>query len=412
MKAQYWLIGVVAFAIVAPACTSTTTLPSASVDQVNRALAVAPQEDSVATPAGWRPRSCVHEIPNGAYVSATGLVRRVDGSTFQLAACSRSSEPTIPRLGRWQTRLLGPADSSWMEWTVDTLASGNTFHHLNATWKVPPVPSGSYSGTQVYYTFPGFQNGYFIVQPVIQYGYNGDFGGSYWTAASWRCHNRDNCHHGTPIVIYPGDSIVGNMILHDCVGTACTWLISTIDVTQGTHSDWSVSDEDIYAWSTGGAVEVYGLTSCNQYPSVGVFYKGISLTDKYSSSVSPTWEKHFQSSPNPSCNFSIDATAATVSLYHAPDLANYISNDSTSYFTARASGGFPSYSYYWEWCADECGGDGPSLAKSVRPLTVEHGWQVLDSTIPTVYWTMSGSILRSTVTDSRSGQVVATYALP
>ncbi len=69
-----------------------------------------------------------------------------------------------------------PVNNGWMEYAYYALASGHTFHQLNAGWRVPPAPAGSYSGTQTYYSFPGLENGSYIIQPVVQYGYNGAFG--------------------------------------------------------------------------------------------------------------------------------------------------------------------------------------------------------------------------------------------
>src|SRR2546425_8344311 len=41
----------------------------------------------VRTPAGWYHRSCVHEIEEGALVEKDGLVRRRDGTTYQIPKC-------------------------------------------------------------------------------------------------------------------------------------------------------------------------------------------------------------------------------------------------------------------------------------------------------------------------------------
>ena len=44
--------------------------------------------DSVATPAGWKPRACVQGVPNGAHIALNDLVTLPDGSTYLLLPCS------------------------------------------------------------------------------------------------------------------------------------------------------------------------------------------------------------------------------------------------------------------------------------------------------------------------------------
>ncbi len=102
-----------------------------------------------------------------------------------------------------------------------------------------------------------------------------------------------------------------------------------------------------------------------------------------------------------------------------PPLSAYITADTaTSTYTAHVSGGTPSYSYYWEWCAIECGG-GEALRTPVRtslqrahPNTVEHGWHDVGYYTSSICWVMSESTLRLTITDAASMQVVAYYTVP
>jgi hypothetical protein len=104
-----------------------------------------------------------------------------------------------------------------------------------------------------------------------------------------------------------------------------------------------------------------------------------------------------------------------------PALSVYITGDTaTSRYTAHPSGGVPGYSYYWEWCASECGsGGGDALRAPQRlsggggsPKTVAHGWNDVLYDGATVCWTMSESTLRVTVTDAVDTQVVAYYFVP
>lgn len=50
-------------------------------------LGAARPEPFGATPAGMRPISCVHEVPNGAHVDTSGTVTLPDSSTYELPEC-------------------------------------------------------------------------------------------------------------------------------------------------------------------------------------------------------------------------------------------------------------------------------------------------------------------------------------
>jgi hypothetical protein len=114
------------------------------------------------------------------------------------------------------------------------------------------------------------------------------------------------------------------------------------------------------------------------------------------------------------------STIADYAVAHIPPpaLGAYITADTaTAIFTAHVSGGVPSYSYLWEWCAIDCGGDDlrapvrqPSGA--IRPLQVEHGWHDVGTYTASICWTMSFSTLRLTVTDAASTQVLAYFTVP
>ena len=114
---------------------------------------------------------------------------------------------------------------------------------------------------------------------------------------------------------------------------------------------------------------------------------------------------------------------ATYVLAHTtpPALSADITGDTaTSIYTAHPSGGVPAYSYYWEWCAIDCGGGGGSalraparpLSRGVQPNTVVHGWHDVGYDTASICWTMSESTLRMTITDTHSTQVVAYYTVP
>jgi hypothetical protein len=276
-------------------------------------------KDYVATPAGWYHRSCVHEIENASRVDKDGLVTRRDGTTYQIPKCLYRVYAAQPG-----TEPLSPADTGWIEYAYSSQPPGASYQQLNGSWTVPVRPLAPYSGVQVYYAFPGIESSApaFILQPVLQYGYNGDFGGSNWEMASWHCDTGPGCTHSTPVIVSAGDAMYGSVASSNCLGGSCVWTVTVQDATTGQRSVGTWTDTPNYWWAAGGAVELRGsptgLTSCDQYPINGVFYSGISLYDQNGSLLSPAWIPQIQSGTDPSCSFSVNSTTTSVSLYHNP----------------------------------------------------------------------------------------------
>lgn len=400
-------LGILALAVTAGCSEQPTAYPGTPTDGMSSALA-AQQAGYVATPAGWYHPSCVHEIPDGARVSRGSSVTRRDGSSYQLPKCLYRAFRTRPH-GARQNALPLPVNNGWIEYAHASLGSGNWFKWLSAFWTVPATPAGSYSSSQVFYTFPGLESDTFIIQPVLSYSASG------WQMASWHCDDGDNCIHSSFTTAGAGDAIYGKVVASDCANGRCTWWIHTMDLTRETETILSVEDTADYRWVTGGALEVYGLSSCNQYAGSGVLFSNIYLVDRYDNIVFPTWTHVVQSGTSPDCGWSVTSDSTTVGLFYnePPELSNAIANDSSSFYSAQPSGGYAPYvSSYWEWCGIDCDGGGGDLtapaSRGVRPNTIVHGWQFL-STDWTVYWNESQRWLRSTVTDSHDQQAVATY---
>ena len=273
------------------------------------------------TPAGWYHRSCVHEVPNGARVGRDRVVTRNDGTSYHVPECMYPGRRSKTGQRIAEDRTTPPINNGWMEWAQYSLSGDSRFRGLSARWDTPSAPAGSYSTGQVYYTFPGLVSttGHpYIIQPVLQYGNNGAFGGSYWVAASWHCDDGSDCSYSTPISVSAQDDMLGTVTASDCQSGECSWTIITRDLTRETQSTFVVTDVDQYPVAIGGAVEVYGLSACSQYPSTGVFYSALSLSDHNGQGVTPSWSTTVAANPSPECSFSVSATTYTVDLYHNP----------------------------------------------------------------------------------------------
>lgn len=226
--------------------------------------------------------------------------------------------------GRRPTRTFTPPTTNgWLEYTNLWAGQSQTFRNLVVDWTVPAAPSNSYSGAgKVYFTFPGLQrNGPYrteILQPVLQYGNNGAFGGNYWVMASWIC-GSNGCWYSTPVGVAAGDSMRGTVAMTACSLGTCWEAIVTEDLTTSNatylYGD-AYGDPDDMDQAFSGAVETYGLSVCSDFPATGVFYTSVSLTDQ-SGTVSPSWSNiSISANQVPNCNFSISSTSSSANLYH------------------------------------------------------------------------------------------------
>jgi len=261
----------------------------------------------------------VYEIEDGARVDKGGLVRRSNGTSYQITPCLYPVYSTI--LG---TKPPSPVDTGWIEYAFTRKPADSSYHQLNANWTVPTAPLAPYS-YEVYFTFPGLESNTFIIQPVVQYGSSAAGGGTFWGAASWHCDTGSNCMHSPLILTGAGDAIYGSVAASNCLNGSCVWTITSQDVTTGQRTTLTVTDAENYFVAVGSAVEVRGgggggpgITSCDQYPINGVFNSGISLYDQNGALLSPSWSGQVQPGTSPSCSFNVTSTTTSVNLYHNP----------------------------------------------------------------------------------------------
>ena len=63
-------------------------------------------------------------------------------------------------------------------------------------------------------------------------------------------------------------------------------------------------------------MEVYGLTSCSQYPASGAAYNNIYVENASGTQVTPTWSPVVGSGLSPSCSFGVSGTATNQNFCH------------------------------------------------------------------------------------------------
>lgn len=279
----------------------------------------------VVTPFGYFHPSCVRVIGERSVLQADGSVKEADGSVTRASACRyphytkegvRLDGNALPSHPMMQSRSAKAPDvNGWLEasWYTNSAPYGG----MSAKWLVPSGPATNVG--QVLYFFPGLEdaeNVQTILQPVL--GWNG-FNDSAWTIASWNCCQGGNADHSNPVSVSTGDQIVG-AIRGDCAaGSVCsTWDIVTTDnnTAQRTLLKQSSSYGQTFDWVMAGVVEVYGVSSCDHYPSNGfVDFTNVVVQDINKQNTSVPWQSSgLMPSDPPACNYGVNVAPTSASL--------------------------------------------------------------------------------------------------
>lgn len=286
-------------------------------------------DDYVVTPFGYFAPACVQRIGNGDQLLGDGGIQRVDGRREPALACAqdnftadgirvhpdgRGNAGQLVRSAAMSSAARAhsvpkPIDWGWIQ--ASGYTTGVPIGRIVASWKVPPSPRNA--ADQTVYFFPGLQ-GDTILQPVLGYrGYNNS-----WDLSSWNCCKDGTVQYSDFIAAKPGDRIVGDTYSTCAAGVACSkWNIDTRNVTSGQSvrlTSVPYGNPDLVV---GGALEVYSVDSCDQYPSSGtITFSGIAVYDRnFNRVTSPPWESISDSSQvDPQCNYALDITATSTRI--------------------------------------------------------------------------------------------------
>jgi hypothetical protein len=275
------------------------------------------------TPFGYFDPSCVRQLAKGETLLAEGhAVEHVDGTIESVPACDR------PRYtARGEVVGSSGADAqrpsighSWIEAGATT--TNTSYGEISATWTVPSAPI-SHDG-QTVYVFPGLvdiNQDASIVQPVL--GWNADFTNA-WGIASWNCCISGVTWESPAVSVDPGDGIVGTVKSTCKAGTlACsTWDITTADVVSGesTVLGNSPSEGQTFDWAFAGALEVYSIARCSDYPLTSQLAFDVALyNDRFVKIADPGWAmSYWDSGLTPQCNYTGQVAAQQVTLDYGP----------------------------------------------------------------------------------------------
>jgi Family of unknown function (DUF5977) len=152
------------------------------------------------TPGGLRPIANVHLIEKGYKVTlANGHAYKMhatSGAVLEDFGEIKPLSPLLPRTNVLQDAARkgsvpsGGADGgNWVTFAQWDNTSGEPISSFSTSWGVPANPTGNDgSAAELLYIWDGLAVGpstYPLIQPVLQYGTNGKFGGSSWSIANW-----------------------------------------------------------------------------------------------------------------------------------------------------------------------------------------------------------------------------------
>jgi hypothetical protein len=253
-----------------------------------RAALVAAHPGWVQIPGALMHPSCIHELPKGARVEVIGdkLTGDVTMGGRVIAHYNACAEAPISTRGRATAATAAmaatpgqaapalqakkaPTVNGWVEAIEHnvSLASSDNLHEVSGYWFVPSNPS---SNGGLVYLFngmePSTQN--WILQPVLQYGNNGYFGGNYWVIASWLVGSNGYAFYSPAERVNPGDKIYGVTFITGEASGKLNWEVWAQDVTNGAYSWITANTTGLHwTWAYAAVLEAYNIGSCSQLPA-------------------------------------------------------------------------------------------------------------------------------------------------
>jgi len=265
--------------------------------------------DYVITPFGYFHSSCVTHLGKGDEVKQDAkVIQHKNGISENVHVCA------FPHFRADGTKIMGDEKDvkdpnighAWVEYASATTTT--SYSYLYAYWTVPSAPSAN--DGQTIYLFPGmedYKDVVTIIQPVL--GWNSDYANA-WGIASWNCCVSGTVFEAAPTRVNSGDTILGYMFDTCAAGTlSCpTWDIVTWDLTNGNFSELlnTSSFGQTFNWAFAGALEVYNVAQCGDYPSGGstTFYNLGLYNKAFVKIANPAWKiVNLSSGLTPQCSY-------------------------------------------------------------------------------------------------------------
>jgi hypothetical protein len=251
----------------APAPAEPAESARASAPVVEAESAAIDLTDYVRIPGGMLThRSCTHQIPDGHSVDEDRIVRDGAGNVVrQLPACAhppvRSRRTPHPQQGEGGQAhgTMVPDTGGWLSWVNQQVpSSATTWTYILSTWTVPPAPHDT-SALEYYFNGVETSNGDTILQPVLQWGNNGLFGGEYWVVANWEAFSDGTANVSDYMLVSTGDTLFGTVR----TGNPNQWSVQIVDVTAQQSVTGTFSNSRHFPKAQSAVHESYGDNACN-----------------------------------------------------------------------------------------------------------------------------------------------------
>lgn len=264
-------------------------------------------KDLVTTPFGKVERRCVYELGEGESVqdestvmTRTGMLKSLDGT-----GCGTPDRTgnALAKSGPYGTD--GWVMAGWWDFM-------DRAKELVSDFTVPRDPASA--GAQVLFFFSSFLTAgapgeRWIVQPVLEYGKNGGYGGHYWLMGGWIVKGYGSVHYNSkPVRVYAGDKLRGKIQGKRCTAEGrCTWTVTMQNLTRHTSSTLA-SNVRLPPMVTvqGGVMEAYDVTFCTDYPAqTHLDFTGIKVWDVDDANRQSDWEAKVWPHQFPDCGFKV-----------------------------------------------------------------------------------------------------------
>jgi len=303
------------FALSAIAAVAILSVIASAQTKLTYSEAKMAHPDWVQVPGELIRPDCVHALPNGAAVSIRKGSAGEDVMFNGVLIAHYDPCPEAPILTRPSSTgeglLQDPGTGNgWVEasqWLA-SLGSGDNMDLLQGTWTVPSNPG---TNGALIYLFNGIEPSNFswILQPVLQYGFGSvNGGGNYWGIASWLVGS--SAYYSPLESVNSGDKLTGYTKIISGNNSNPRWKVDAKDNSTGAFSYLEINTEGglQWEWALAGVIEVYGVTSCSEFPSNGkAVFTNPSVDHGYPNfnKLSPQWGGMYWSYGGPSCNFNV-----------------------------------------------------------------------------------------------------------
>lgn len=194
--------------------------------------------------------------------------------------------------------LLPRTPGGWIE--SATYTPPEPLQSLSLGFKVPEPPADRENS--LIYLFPAAENAQMstILQPVLQWGWNGCFGGECWTIASWHCTPAGRTVYSKEQhEVQSGELLRASLKMTHMSDTYANWSVEIEPEGDASRCAKLVVEklEDLMLFVVGGALEAYGpvedipkLTKDRKhFPTGSTSFTGIELHDLHGRRFEAPW---------------------------------------------------------------------------------------------------------------------------